>query len=134
MTDKTILAIVSNAPGFFDVRGTEELVKDTPWNALWLDEQVHLERLGWNQCTWDLKSYAGVKLPESMEKDWNELEPQQKIAILRLGFRDADDYHEAIEGERGKERGWAAAIAKPQCKSPKTEGEKGGDYGETGHD
>jgi hypothetical protein len=26
------------------VSDPEELAKDTPWNALWLDEQVHLIR------------------------------------------------------------------------------------------
>jgi hypothetical protein len=125
LTDKTMLAILTNAPGFFDTRDPEELAKDTPWNALWLDEQAHLETLGWNQCNWDLKSFADAKFPESMEKDWNELEPDEQIAILHLGFRDADKYHEAIKGARTCQRGWAEAIAKRGCKP--TEREKGED-------
>jgi hypothetical protein len=61
-----------------------------------------------------------------------QTQTQQQIAILHLGFHDAEDYHEAIEKARGKEKGWADAIAKRGCAPPEegeSEGKGGADEG-----
>jgi len=121
LKQRTVLAVITNAPGFFEMRPLDELVR-LQWNALTLDEQTHLANLGWDLCTWDLKSYADAELPKSMEEEWGEFSAQEQISTLHLGFYDADDYHKRIQASRTKETGWKAAIEKMQCE-PK-EGEK----------
>ncbi|MBZ5626547.1 MAG: LysM peptidoglycan-binding domain-containing protein [Acidobacteriia bacterium] len=114
LKERTALAVITNAPGFFQRRDLDELV-ELQWNALDLDEQVHLTQLGWDQCSWDLKSYVGAEVPKTMEEEWEAFSPQQQIATLHLGFYDAEDYHERIEHSRTKKAGWKDAIEKLQC-------------------
>lgn len=117
LRQRTALALVSNAPGFFDRRELDDLIT-LKWNGLYLDEQAHLKQLGWDQCSWDLKSYAEAELPETMEKEWDELTAQQQIAILHLGFYDAEDYQKRVKASRSVGGGWHGAIKKRQeaCK------------------
>jgi hypothetical protein len=127
MKQRTVLALITNAPGFFEMRDLDELVR-LQWNALTLDEQTHLTNLDWDQCSWDLKSYADAELPKSMEEEWNKFSPQQQISTLHLGFYDGDDYHTRIQKSRTRDGGWKAAIEKTQC-TPKEGGEAGAPAG-----
>lgn len=111
LREQTVLAVITNAPGFFDRRDLDELV-ELQWNALDLDEQIHLAQLGWNHCIWDLKSYKDAELPKTMEESWGDFTPEQQIALIHLGFYDVEDYHERIEHTRTAGTGWKDAIQK----------------------
>ncbi len=51
-----MLAVVSNAPGFFERRNLDELFHPkTQWNDLTLVEQRNLIILGWHADAWDGK-------------------------------------------------------------------------------
>jgi len=123
LKQSTVLALVTNAPGFFDRRDLGELVEQQ-WNALDLDERVHLTQLGWDQCAWDLKSYSDAELPKTMEEEWNEFTAEEQIATVHLGFNDDEDYHTRIQAFRSKKKktGWKEAIQKLQCATKEGEG------------
>lgn len=123
--EETLLALISNAPGFFERRSLDELV-ESQWNELNLDEQIHLSELGWNQCSWDLKVYVGSEPPKTMEQEWSELSAQQKVALVHLGFYDVEEYHETIEEVSHKKAGWKDAVEKMQCSSSEEGEQKGG--------
>jgi hypothetical protein len=111
---ETLLAITSNAPGFFELRDLSDLI-EARWNELDLDEQIHLAQLGWTQCSWDLKSYAGSEPPKTMEVGWDRFTSQQKVALIHLGFNGVEQYHELIEESLHKKAGWKDAVQKFQC-------------------
>jgi hypothetical protein len=111
---ETLLAITSNAPGFFERRDLSELI-EARWNELDLDEQIHLAQLGWTQCSWDLKAYAGSEVPKTMEEAWERFTPQEQVALIHLGFNGAEQYHELIEKSLHKKSGWKEAVEKFQC-------------------
>jgi hypothetical protein len=93
--EETILAVISNAPGFFERRSLEELFgAETRWVDLTADEQAELVALGWHGTIWDGKYHEDFKdkLPESVGKTRDELSATEKIAIVHLGFYAYEDY------------------------------------------
>jgi hypothetical protein len=100
LTEEAVLAVVSNAPGFFERRSTPALfAPELRWNDLTLREQIQLEKLGWNQPRWDFKYDVEVAAddpvygpPASLRATRQTLSAEEKVAIIHLGFRDYDDY------------------------------------------
>jgi len=93
--EETILAVTSNAPGFFERRSLKELFSpDTQWDDLTLDEQQSLVALGWYGAVWDAKYHVQFKdkLPASLTKDRAALSDDEKVAIVHLGFYAYEDY------------------------------------------
>ena len=93
--EETILAVTSNAPGFFERRSLKELLSpDTQWDDLTLDEHQSLVALGWYGAVWDGKYHAQFKdkLPASVKKDRAALSDDEKVAIVHLGFYAYEDY------------------------------------------
>jgi hypothetical protein len=85
VTEGTILRLVSNAPGFFEMRPRAEFTT-LDWASLKWDEQGFLEELGWDREKWDAR-----KLPRPCkEKKFVELEPRQKVAATRLPIPTSD--------------------------------------------
>lgn len=107
--EETILATVSNAPGFFERRSLEELLHPkTQWANLNLDEQRALANLGWHAAIWDGKYHSAFadKLPESLKKTFYEFTAEERVAIVHLGFYAYEDYPKAFRkaaGKHGKE-------------------------------
>lgn len=102
--EETILAVVSNAPGFFERRSLDELFgKDTHWVDLTLDEQHNLAALGWYAAIWDSKYHVDKdKLPTSVSKRRDELSDIEKVAIVHLGFYAYEDYRKLIDQAVGR--------------------------------
>lgn len=97
--EETILATVSNAPGFFERRSLAELVDPkTQWVDLTLDEQQALAALGWYAAIWDGKYHAAFadKLPESLGKRPSDFTASERVAIVHLGFYAYEDYPAAF--------------------------------------
>jgi hypothetical protein len=93
--EETILAVVSNAPGFFERRSLKELFDPkTQWVDLTLDEHQSLVNLGWYAEVWNGKYHAEYKdkLPESVHQSRYELSDTAKVAIVHLGFYAYEDY------------------------------------------
>jgi hypothetical protein len=98
--EETILAIVSNAPGFFQRREPVQLfAPNILWNKLSHIEQVNLVTLGWDRESWDYKYYkqGWDKRPESTKKFFNNLSAEEKVAIVHLGFHAYEDYKKLLE-------------------------------------
>jgi hypothetical protein len=98
--EETILAVVSNGPGFFQRRSLAELfAPGTQWVDLTLDEHQRLVDLGWYAAVWDGKYHAEYKekLPESVGKTRDELSDVEKVAIVCLGFYAYEDYHKLLK-------------------------------------
>ncbi len=93
LTEETALAVITSGHGFFDRKSIDDLC-DTKWNKLALWEQADLFKLGWNMDTWDNKYFADYKdkLPQSLQKGRSDLNSDEKIAIVDLGFHQYDDY------------------------------------------
>lgn len=93
--EETVLAVVSNAPGFFERRSIKELFDPkTQWVDLSLAEHRALVVLGWCGRTWDgkyNKPFDG-QLPASVDKDRDALSDEEKVAIVHLGFFAYEDY------------------------------------------
>jgi LysM repeat protein len=84
---ETLLVYLTGAPGFFERRSCDALVK-TAWTNLTYPEMRGLEILGWNQEIWDIKDQLEYnKLPNSARKSIDALSPAEGIAALHLGFR-----------------------------------------------
>ncbi len=94
-----MLAVVSNAPGFFERRNLDELFHPkTQWNDLTLVEQRNLIILGWHADAWDGKydERNASKRPESVTKNRAQLSDAEKVAIVHLGFFAYEDYKEEV--------------------------------------
>jgi hypothetical protein len=85
---ETLLVYLTGAPGFFERRSCDALVK-TAWTNLTYLEIRRLEILGWNQEIWDIKDQLEYnKLPNSVRTNIDALSPAERIAALHLGFKD----------------------------------------------
>lgn len=100
--EETILATVSHAPGFFERRPIKELFDaKTKWNDLTLDEQRNLAILGWTQLSWDQKHRpAFTDFPESVQAKRLDLSPEERVAIVHLGFYAYEEYKSTFEKHR----------------------------------
>ncbi len=56
------------------------------------------------------KSSADAPSPKTMSQEWDELAADERVAIVHLGFHDAEDYKERIERSRTKKAGWSDAV------------------------
>ncbi len=93
--EETILAVLSQAPGFFERRSLNELfAPETHWADLTLDEQNALVALGWYAAVWDGKYHQEykAKLPDSAHAGRQDLSDTEKVAIVHLGFHAYEDY------------------------------------------
>ena len=85
---ETLLVFLTRAPGFFERRSCDNLVR-TYWKNLTYPEVRKLELLGWSQEVWDTKDKLPYqKLPESVRKPLDTLNYGQRIAAMHLGFQD----------------------------------------------
>lgn len=82
----TILRIVSNAPGFFQMRPRTEFMS-LDWNSLHFDERTSLETLGWDAESWD----TGAK-PPSAAGDFEDLTADEMQAAIRIPVPTRDPY------------------------------------------
>lgn len=84
----TVMAVVSNAPGFFERRSLSALLSNrTKWNDLTFKEQLKLEVLGFTMEFWDDKHNHPLEdFPASATKAYSDLEPREQVAIVHLGF------------------------------------------------
>ncbi len=95
LREETALAVVSNAPGFFQRRSPEDLFSpELQWNDLVSHELVHLVTLGWRQDVWNMKyePETAANLPASLKKTRGEWEAAEMVAIVQLGFYAYEDY------------------------------------------
>ena len=95
LREETALAVVSNAPGFFQRRSPEDLFSaELQWNDLTTHELVHLVTLGWRQDVWNMKYEPEIaaNLPASLKKSRGEWEAAEMVAIVHLGFYAYEDY------------------------------------------
>ncbi|MCK4413982.1 MAG: hypothetical protein KAY32_10585 [Candidatus Eisenbacteria sp.] len=88
LREDTVLAYVSNAPGFFERRPFSELLSSrTQWNDLTFQEQAKLQDLGFSAKSWNEKHTKTIdQFPKSARTKYHKLEAQQKIAAIHLGF------------------------------------------------
>lgn len=86
ISEGTVLRIVSNAPGFFEMRSRSEFIT-LDWNSLDFDEQSALETLGWDAGAWNMGNR-----PESATRDFSTLTAHQKVAATRLPVPTRDPY------------------------------------------
>ncbi len=108
---ETLLAITSNAPGFFERRPLDELLDaETKWNDLTFDEKVHLTHLEWTQASWDFKQHSETPIPESATKEAKEFEAGEMIAVVHLGFNDIAEYQNRIRQIHTGPSGWKDAL------------------------
>ena len=83
---ETLLMFVSRAPGFFERKGCDELVR-TYWKNLTFPEKAKLERLGWEPDAWDVKHLLPpAELPATTRMEIGDLHHEQRIAAAHLGF------------------------------------------------
>lgn len=88
----TVLAITSNAPGFFERRPVSSLMR-VDWASLYIDEGHHLETLGWDRQTWDMKRRLPIdRFPESCRTRWKDLEAAEQVATVHLGLPAAEPH------------------------------------------
>lgn len=104
LREETALAVVSNAPGFFQRRSLSDLFSpELQWNDLSQHEMAELATLGWSQEVWNKKYEEEMQanLPASINKSRTELAPAELIAIVHLGFYAYEDYgkkfHKGLE-------------------------------------
>ena len=115
--EETYLAILSFAPGFFERRNIDTFFKKgMKWNDLKLYEATNLGILGWDQESWDSRDcdLEEITVPRIKEKIKNalevankpryELKPEEKIAIIHLGFDKIEDYGQRF---RNAIKNWA---------------------------
>lgn len=98
--EETVLAVVSNAPGFFERRSLTELFHPkTQWNDLTLTEQRNLCILGWHADAWDGKydPRNEAKRPGSVKKNRAALSDAEKVSIVHLGFFAYEDYKKQFD-------------------------------------
>jgi len=83
----TLLAYTSGAPGFFEKKSCDDLVK-TFWNGLTLQETAKLQVLGWNQDLWDFMEFLDFNndFPSSTKSSLSSLKIEERIAAIHLGF------------------------------------------------
>ncbi len=83
----TLLAYTSGAPGFFEKKSCDDLVK-TYWNDLTLQETAKLQVLGWNQDLWDFMEFLDYTndFPASAKSSLESLKIEERIAAIHLGF------------------------------------------------
>ncbi|MDG5816730.1 OmpA family protein [Chitinispirillales bacterium ANBcel5] len=100
LREDTVMAVVSNAPGFFELRSFGELLSPaTKWNDLNLREQRLLTVLGFtkdgdpvweNRIFWDYKHlYPIEQFPRSAQSSYYDLSAEEQVAVVHLGFNDA---------------------------------------------
>lgn len=84
----TVMAVVSNAQGFFERRPISELLSNkTMWNDLNYKEHLKLKDLGFTMAFCDDKHNHPLKdFHASATTAYNELGPRQQVAIVHLGF------------------------------------------------
>lgn len=84
---ETVYVYLSGAPGFFERKSPQKLVK-TPWTNLEHWETRCLEALGWNQEAWDTKDQLPYsQYPNSLKTDVGSLNPAEYRAAIHLGFQ-----------------------------------------------
>lgn len=100
--EETVLACITNTPSFFERRNLKELFNPaTKWNDLTFDEHRNLTILGWSQTSWDHKHRNEFDdYPDSVGKDRNELTPEEKVAIVHLGFYAYEEYAHQFQQQR----------------------------------
>lgn len=86
VTQGTVLKLVANSPGFFEMRPRVEF-SQLDWVSLDFDEQHHLETLGFTKEHWDFR-----QLPNACTKQWISLTPKQKVATTKIPIPTADPY------------------------------------------
>jgi len=64
-----------------DMQGNAGIWEELSWADLSSREKELWTILGWRQDKWD-----GNNAPASADKDWNDLNPQEMIAAMNLGF------------------------------------------------
>ena len=64
-----------------DMQGNPGIWEELSWADLSSREKELWTALGWQQRKWDANDP-----PASADKDWNELNPQELIAAMNLGF------------------------------------------------
>ncbi len=64
-----------------DMKGNTGIWEELSWADLSSREKELWTNLGWQQRKWDANDP-----PASADKDWNELNPQELIAAMNLGF------------------------------------------------
>jgi hypothetical protein len=85
--NETLLVFITRAPGFFERRSCEELVR-TYWKNLTYPEKQKLNLLGWNQDLWDRKDQLKAReKPKSVNGPFEALSYDQRIAAMHLGFQ-----------------------------------------------
>ncbi|MBN1759474.1 MAG: OmpA family protein [Chitinispirillaceae bacterium] len=86
--EDTVLAFVSQAPGFFERRPHSELLaKTTKWNDLSIKERSRLEDLGFDMQFWDDKHNRSIsEFPSAATKSYFDLNATEQVAIVHLGF------------------------------------------------
>lgn len=82
----TTLRIVSDSPGFFQMRPREEF-SSVDWDSLYFDEQASLEVLEFDREKWD-----SGELPSTCTGQWAALTAQQMHATLNLPVPNAEPY------------------------------------------
>jgi hypothetical protein len=111
--DEIALAMISHAPGFFELRPESELLsEDTRWADLILDEQHSLSVLGWDCNLWNGKYHAAFQdqLPSSLQRSADELSPAERVAIVHLGFHWFEDYAKAFKAAIAKHKDPHASL------------------------
>lgn len=88
LRQENVLAVVSNAPGFFERRSLKNLLAPgTQWSDLDFDERAHLDTLGWSRETWDRKHLMAYSdFPSSARESPHKLSSAEQIAIVHLGI------------------------------------------------
>lgn len=87
LRDDTVLKYVSHAPGFFERRTLNQLLKRAQWNDLRYDEQYRLSVLGWDMDTWDRRHRLPLdQYPRSARTSPRKLTSEERIAMVHLGL------------------------------------------------
>ena len=75
-----------------DMQGNPGIWEELSWADLSSREKELWTILGWRQDKWD-----GNDAPSSADKVWNDLNPQELIAAMNLGF--SEDIWNSTEDE-----------------------------------
>ncbi len=85
---ETLLVFLTGAPGFFERKSCDTLVK-TYWKNLTYQEKGKLELLGWKPDMWDIKDRVPpAMLPDTVRNLFEAMSYEQQIAAMHLGFQD----------------------------------------------
>jgi len=86
---ETLLVYITNAPGFFERKSCDKLVR-TYWKNLTFQEQEKLKLIGWTKPEiWDIKDRVPpAMLPDSVRQPFEAMSYHQQIAAMHLGFQD----------------------------------------------